>query len=226
MYYLASLYLDIVFVVHWMFVREHWEGETPEMNVLDYVSNLQEKLRRAWTFARENLTKAQATMKTNYDVGTQMRHFDPGDKVLVLLPMPGNPSRQNSQVRGSDDWETHLKRIRALFEVLRKAGLVVNVRKSDFAQAKVVYLGHEIGLGKVAPKKANVEAISNFPAPQNRRGVRRFLGMVGYYRKFVKNFSDIAHPLTNLLKKDVKFIWDDQCQESSNIYIAFTLLLE
>ncbi|XP_068232057.1 uncharacterized protein [Palaemon carinicauda] len=72
-------------------VREHWEGETPDMNVLDYLSNLQEKLHRAWTFARENLTKAQATMKTNYDVGTQMRHFDPGDRVLVLLPMPGNP---------------------------------------------------------------------------------------------------------------------------------------
>ncbi|XP_068250803.1 uncharacterized protein [Palaemon carinicauda] len=82
-------------------VREHWEGETPDMNVLDYLSNLQEKLHRAWTFARENLTKAQTTMKTNYDVGTQMRHFDPGDRVLVLLPMPGNPLK----ARFSGPWK-------------------------------------------------------------------------------------------------------------------------
>ena len=92
--------------------------------------------------------------------------------------------------------------------------MVINLKKSDFAQAKVIYLGHEIGLGKIAPKQVNVEGISAFPAPQNRRGVRRFLGMVGYYRRFVKNFSDIATPLTNLLKKDVKFFWDDKCQRA------------
>ncbi|XP_066976776.1 uncharacterized protein [Macrobrachium rosenbergii] len=59
----------------------------------------------------------------------------------------------------SDDWETHLKRIRALFEVLKKAGLVINLKKSEFAKAKVVYLGHEVGGGKVAPKQANIECI-------------------------------------------------------------------
>ncbi|XP_068242408.1 uncharacterized protein [Palaemon carinicauda] len=82
-------------------VREHWEEETPDMNVLDYLSNLQEKLHRACTFAREYLTKAQATMKTNYDVGTHMRHFDPGDRVLVLLPMPGFPLK----ARFSGPWK-------------------------------------------------------------------------------------------------------------------------
>ncbi|XP_068207447.1 uncharacterized protein [Palaemon carinicauda] len=86
-------------------VREHWEGKTPDMNVLDYVSNLQEKLHRAWTFARENLTKAQTTMKTNYDVGIQMRHFDPGDRVLVLLPIPGNPLK----ARFSGPWKVFKK---------------------------------------------------------------------------------------------------------------------
>lgn len=114
----------------------------------------------------------------------------------------------------SDDWETHIKRIRALFKVLRKAGLVINLRKSDFAQAKVVYLGHEIGLGQIAPKRANVEAVTTFPAPRNKRGIRRFLGLVGYYRRFIKNFSDLANPLTNLLKKDVKFMWDNECQQA------------
>ena len=112
--------------------------------------------------------------------------------------------------------------------MLRKAGLVINLRKSDFAQAKVIYLGHEIGLGKVAPKQANVEAITTFPAPQNKRGVRRFLGMVGYYRRFVKNFSDLASPLTELLKKDVKFTWNSECQKAfenlKSTLITFPLL--
>ncbi|XP_068228003.1 uncharacterized protein [Palaemon carinicauda] len=374
-------------------VREHWEGETPEINVLDYISNLQAKLQNAWSFAKENLAKGQAVMKSNYDIKSRCREFSPGDRVLVLLPLPGNtlkaqfsgpwrilkkmsevnylvetPGRRrksqhchinmlkpyvsrsseevevgpislvevvtevdekltigsnilsnnsdvlnnlslkfqhldpdkasslvdlinqykdlfqdapglttilehdvdvgdsqhmkqcpyrlnpvkrdivkeevkymldhnlitpstspwsspvvlvkkeggqnrlcldyrkinevtktdsyplprvedcidrigsakfiNDLVIYSDDWPTHIKRIKALFEKLRKAGLVINLRKSDFARAKVVYLGHEIGLGEVAPKKANVEAITIFPDPTNRRGVRRFLGML------------------------------------------------
>ena len=477
-------------------VREHWEGDAPEINVLEYITNFQGKMHRAWEFARKNLLKSQNIMKTNYDIGTKKRTFNPGDKVLVLLPLPGNPlkasfsgpwkvlkkvnevnyiietpnRRRNTQLchinmlkpfisrfldsepdpvtivsipdscidvevknsvsveptslksnsdildnlklkfqhldagkasslisliheykdlfkdspgrtnvlqhdvdvgdarpikqspyrlnpqkreivnqevqymldhdliehsfspwsspvvlvkkeggqhrlcfdyrkvnevsktdcfplprvedcidrvgsakfiskfdllkgywqvgltpkaRGisafvtgdglfeckvmpfgmknaaatfqrlmnfitrnlegcvvyiddliiySNDWETHLQRIRALFNVLLEAGLVINLSKSDFAQAKVIYLGHEIGLGRVAPKQANVQAISEFPSPSNRRGVRRFLGMVGYYRKFIKNFADIAHPLTNLLKKDVGFLWSEECQ--------------
>ncbi|XP_068213448.1 uncharacterized protein [Palaemon carinicauda] len=112
----------------------------------------------------------------------------------------------------SDDWKTHLKRLRALFQVLRMAGLVVNLKKSDFAQAKVIYLGHEVGLGKVTPKKANVEAVADFPVPLNKRGVRRFLGMVGYYREFICNLPDIANPLTNLLKKGFRFNWSADCQ--------------
>ncbi|XP_066969216.1 uncharacterized protein [Macrobrachium rosenbergii] len=72
-------------------VREHWEGETPEANVLDYVSSLQGKLRRDWNFAQANLRKSQTVMKSNYDIGTKIRIFKPGDCVLVLLPIPGNP---------------------------------------------------------------------------------------------------------------------------------------
>ena len=112
----------------------------------------------------------------------------------------------------SNDWKTHLERIRKLFKALRKAGLVINLRKSEFAKAKVVDLGHEIGFGKVTPKDINIQAIINFPAPHDRKTVRRFLGMTGYYHRFVRNFADMAKPLTNLLKKDTKFNWDVHCE--------------
>ncbi|XP_068229367.1 uncharacterized protein [Palaemon carinicauda] len=67
-------------------VREHLEGETLEINILDCLSGLQEKLRKAWEFAKENLEESQEVMKNKFDVGTQKRVFKPGDSVLVLLP--------------------------------------------------------------------------------------------------------------------------------------------
>ncbi|XP_066952268.1 uncharacterized protein [Macrobrachium rosenbergii] len=103
---------------------------------------------------------------------------------------------------------------RRVNQVLRKAGLVVNIKKCEFGKAVVTYLGHEVGLGKVAPKHANIEVIANLPQPCNVRGVRKILGMLGYYRRFVKNFADIAQPLTNLLKKNTKFLWSTECEKA------------
>ncbi|XP_066988204.1 uncharacterized protein [Macrobrachium rosenbergii] len=313
-------------------VRESWEGDIPDINLLDYLTNLGDKMTKAWEFARENLLCSQRRMKYFFDRKTKIRNFAEGDKVLVLLPLPeeefnedkygndgnfptgnktslknfdssvshlsfdkrrslkklvfdykelfsdvpgrtsvlehdvdvGNatpvkqsPYRLNpfkSEVVAKeveymlkhgliepskspwsspvvlvkksdgefrmcfdyrrvnevtkpdsyplpriedcidrmgkskykskfdllkgycDDWDTHLKRIKALFEVLKKAGLVVNLKKSEFAKAKVVYLGHVVGDGKVTPKQANVEAIEKISVPERRRDVRKFLG--------------------------------------------------
>ncbi|XP_066975378.1 uncharacterized protein [Macrobrachium rosenbergii] len=74
----------------------------------------------------------------------------------------------------SNDWRTHMIRLRKVFEALRAAGLVVNLGKCEFGKARVCYLGHEVGLGLVAPKQANIEAIINLKRPCNVREVRRF----------------------------------------------------
>nr|XP_027212302.1 uncharacterized protein LOC113805498 [Penaeus vannamei] len=87
------------------------------------------------------------------------------------------------------------------------AGLTVNLVKSEFAQAKVRYLGHEVGGGEVAPVKAKVEAIDELPVPKNKRAVQRFIGMAGYYRRFCPNFADVAKPLTDLLSPKKEFKW-------------------
>ncbi|XP_051888858.1 uncharacterized protein LOC127579869 isoform X2 [Pristis pectinata] len=117
-------------------------------------------------------------------------------------------------VTGNDTWEDHISALERLFERLSKANLTVNLAKSEFGHATVTYLGYVVGQGKQAPVQAKVQAISEFPIPTGTRTVRRFLGMVGYYRKFCKNFADIALPLTNLQKKGVKFVWTDSCQEA------------
>ena len=86
--------------------------------------------------------------------------------------------------------------------------------KSAFCHAVVTFLGHEVGRGKVMPIEAKIKAISEFPIPDGKKQLMRFLGMAGYYRKFCSNFSTITEPLTNLLKKRIKFIWSERCQKS------------
>ena len=117
----------------------------------------------------------------------------------------------------SDDWNTHLERLEELFRAVEDTGLVVNLTKCKFARAQVNYLGHKIGLGHIAPKDANITAILNIPVPKNQKDIRKFLGMAGYYRRFIKNFSDVIHPLTELLKKQSKFTWDNKCPQSFNL---------
>ena len=116
----------------------------------------------------------------------------------------------------SNSWEDHLQSIRELFKAIQNANLVINLAKSDFSQAKITYLGFEVGYGKVLPKESNIQAILDFPVPKTRKIIRQFIGLAGYYRKFVLNFSDIVCPLTNLLKKNVNFNWDDSCDISFN----------
>ncbi|XP_072171900.1 uncharacterized protein [Diadema setosum] len=112
----------------------------------------------------------------------------------------------------SDTWESHIRQLRALFDKLSEANLVINLQKSEFTKAQVTYLGHVVGQGHVSPREAKIEAILAFPPPRTKREILRFLGMCGFYRRFVHNFSTIAAPLTNLLKKGKKFVWSSDCQ--------------
>ena len=112
----------------------------------------------------------------------------------------------------SNSWEEHLGHLRDLFGRLSKAGLVVNLAKCEFGKATVTYLGHIVGQGHVAPRCAKVQAIVDFPAPSSKKEILRFLGMCGFYRKFVPNFSEVVAPMTDLLKKGVKFEWSSSCE--------------
>lgn len=114
----------------------------------------------------------------------------------------------------SKTWEDHLLQLRALLYNLAEAQLTVNLAKSEFCHAKVVFLGHVVGQGDVSPVSAKVEAIASLPVPQDRKAVMRFLGMTGYYRRFVPNFADISAPLTDLVSPKRKFVWTEECQDS------------
>ena len=91
---------------------------------------------------------------------------------------------------------------------------MVNLAKCEFAQTSITYLGKVVGGGQVRPVWAKIEAICNFPAPETRRDLQRFLGMAGYYRGFCKNVASVVAPLTNLLSPKALFDWSVACQEA------------
>ena len=127
----------------------------------------------------------------------------------VICGLDGCDAYIDDVIIYSDSWSDHLQRIRKFFERLSEAKLTVNLAKTEFCHATVTFLGHLVGQGQVKPLEAKVNAISEFPVPKCKRQLMRFLGMAGYYRKFCKNFSGIAEPLTNLLKKSTKFKWNE-----------------
>ena len=80
-----------------------------------------------------------------------------------------------------------------------------------------IVLGHLVSERGIEVDRAKIEVIEQLPPPINSRGIRSFLGHAGFYRRFIKDFSHIAIPLTNLLAKDVPFEFDDACLKSFNI---------
>ena len=114
----------------------------------------------------------------------------------------------------SKDREDHDTHLRVVLETLRKEQLYAKLRKCEFWLREVSFLGHivsEEGI-RVVPKK--IEVIIEWKPPKNVTEVRSFLGLVGYYRRFVKGFSMTTGPMTRLLQKNVKFEWSEKCQVS------------
>ena len=89
--------------------------------------------------------------------------------------------------------------------------LVLNWEKCNFMVNQGIVLGHIISNKGIEVDKAKIELISKLPSPMNVKTVRQFLGHVGFYRRFIKDFSKISKPLYKLLEKDAKFIWDEDC---------------
>lgn len=114
----------------------------------------------------------------------------------------------------SDTWSSHVERVRALFMRLAEARLTVNLAKCELAQATVTYLGRIVGQGKVRPITEKVRAVQCYPPPTTKKELMRFLGLVGYYRGFCRNFSEVVAPLTDLLKTRVTFVWSFSCQQA------------
>ena len=114
----------------------------------------------------------------------------------------------------SPDIETHLKHIRILFQRLRKADLKLKDSKCNYFKTHVQYLGHLVSGKGIKPLPEKLESVKKMPAPTTPKEIKQFLGLVGYYRKFIPRFADIARPMTNLTRQNTPFEWTIQCQAS------------
>jgi hypothetical protein len=106
----------------------------------------------------------------------------------------------------SKTWTEHLQHVRAVLSTLRANGLVLKCSKCAFGERRMHYLGHTIDDGVVSMDDDKISAVQAWPRPCSVKALRGFLGLTGYYRRFIANYGSIAAPLTVLLKKEA-FVW-------------------
>ncbi len=116
----------------------------------------------------------------------------------------------------SQDWQRHMVHLREVLRALRGAGLMANPKKCAISRVEVRYLGFHLGHGQVRPQIDKTAAIATCPRPKTKKEVRQFLGLAGYYRRFIPNYSDLTSPLTDLTKKEVPdpVQWMERCQQA------------
>ena len=112
------------------------------------------------------------------------------------------------------NFEECLVNLEAILQRCIENNLVLNWEKCHFMVNQGIVLGHIISSRGIEVDKAKIDIISKLPPPTNVKTIRQFLGHVGFYRRFIKDFSKISKPLYKLLEKDAKFFWEEDCQKS------------
>ncbi|GKB54506.1 reverse transcriptase domain-containing protein [Tanacetum coccineum] len=113
-----------------------------------------------------------------------------------------------------DSFEKCLKNLDKMLQRCKDAHLVLNWEKCHFMVKEGIVLGYKVSSAGLEVDKAKINIILKLPPPTNIKGVRSFLRHAGFYRRFIKDFSKIARPLTKLLEKDTPFEFNDECQKS------------
>ena len=109
---------------------------------------------------------------------------------------------------------THLQHLRCLCHKLKAADLKLKEIKCNFLKKHIQYLGHIVSGEGITPLPEKLSSIKRMLPPKFPKEVKQFLGLIGYYRKFVPRFSDLARSLNALMRKNTKFEWTQQCQDS------------
>jgi putative transposase len=142
--------------------------------------------------------------------------------------MNGKPALHNFVAIFADDFlihsanmEEHLHHIRWVFKQFHKYQVALGLKKAVFAKKEVTFLAHRIHIAPILSTKPLQErclAIKDMAAPEDQTGVRRWLGVCSYYRRYIQDCSRIATPVTALLRDDVAFEWTKKCQEAMDLF--------
>ena len=117
----------------------------------------------------------------------------------------------------SNSEKEHLLHFEEIFHWLRKAGLKMKCSKCDFFKSHIHYLGHLISEDGICHLPDKSDNIKNMLVPKCLKEIKQFLGLTGYYRKFIPRFADISTPLTRLTRKETVLNWTPECQKSFDL---------
>lgn len=112
----------------------------------------------------------------------------------------------------ASNFEEHIERLEEVFRRLSDTGLKMKPSKCELIQNEVLFLGHVVSQEGIKPNPKTIETVLFWKQPTNVKEIQSFVGLCSYYRQYISNFSHIASSLTQLTKKNVKFIWDHSCQ--------------
>ena len=110
--------------------------------------------------------------------------------------------------------DEHCEQLRELFERLRQCNISLNLSKCAFAMKEVDYLGYTLSSDGIKPQQRLTDTIRNFPVPNDRKALKRFLGVSNYYRDFIQMYADVCAPLIALTSEKVPFVWSMECDSS------------
>ena len=110
----------------------------------------------------------------------------------------------------SKSLDEHKQHLKLIFEKLRQFNLKVQIDKCEFFRKDVEFLGHTVTPEGIRPNPSKIKAIQNYPIPKTTKEIKSFLGLIGYYRRFICNYAKIVFPLTKCLKKDAKIDYKDE----------------
>lgn len=114
----------------------------------------------------------------------------------------------------SETFEQHLLDLQEVFDLIRKANLKLSKEKCHFCKDEIEFLGYVVGKDGIKTDEKKIEKVRNFPRPKDITQLRGFLGLSGYYRRFVKDYSKWCKPLTTLLQKDQPYVWGKDQQKA------------
>ncbi|CAK1578903.1 unnamed protein product [Parnassius mnemosyne] len=198
---------------------------------LPNIADLFDKLGKSTYFSTLDLASGYHQIELNEDdrqktaFSTQNGHYEFLRMPFGLKTPPATFQRaMNNVLRGlqgihclvylddviifSASLQEHMEKLRTVFDRLRKTNMKIQLDKSDFFRKEVLYLGHTITKDGLRPNDDKIKVIQNYPLPKTTTEIKSFLGLVGYYRKFIKDFAKITQPLTSCLKKKNKIIID------------------
>ena len=148
------------------------------------------------------LTNAPATFQRTMDL---IFREEIGDFIQVYL---------DDIIIYSQTWEEHIEHIEEVFQKLHEAGLKLGRDKCDFAKEEIEFLGHVITQEGIKADPKKIQVAKDWETPQTVKQIRSFVGFMSYYRKFIKDFSTIAKPMTLLTQKDQEFNWGEKQQKA------------